>query len=171
MVYLLIAFRNLARQKRRTILLAGAIAFGVLIITLLNGFTAGIIASVENNMAQLASGHIFISGKERTESGNEISLIRDDSKLESAVRALAPEERNSIAGIVKRSSFIGTLVFGKQDLHTEGRRHRLGEGKRFRCEPRSSRGISRKSKRKKHDRARRPNSETSGCRARRIYSR
>ncbi|MQY77227.1 MAG: FtsX-like permease family protein [Spirochaeta sp.] len=41
-----IAFRNMNRQKKRSLLLGGAIAFGILIITLLNGFTAGLVVFI-----------------------------------------------------------------------------------------------------------------------------
>jgi putative ABC transport system permease protein len=114
MVYLLIAFRNLGRQKRRTILLASAIAFGVFIIMMLNGFTAGIIRNVEQNLAQLSSGHIFISAKEHSASGKELSLIRDDRDVELAITDLSAGERAAIVDVVKRSSFIATLVFGSK---------------------------------------------------------
>ncbi len=48
-----IAARNLLRQKKRTILLAGAIAFGIMIVTLINGFAGSFIQNVSENFAYL----------------------------------------------------------------------------------------------------------------------
>ncbi|MFA6506924.1 MAG: ABC transporter permease, partial [Treponemataceae bacterium] len=61
-----IAFRNLNRQKKRTFLLGGAIAFGILIVTVINGFAGAFQANVAGNMAQLFAGHVFVEGVEKT---------------------------------------------------------------------------------------------------------
>ena len=45
-----IAFRNTRRQARRSVLLGGAIAFGVMIITLVNAFTQGAVGNVEEQL-------------------------------------------------------------------------------------------------------------------------
>ena len=59
-----LALRNLLRQKRRSILLGSAIAFGILFITLINGFTGSFIENVGENFSHLLAGHIFIDGVE-----------------------------------------------------------------------------------------------------------
>ena len=56
------ALRNLGRQKKRTFLLAGAIAFGLMIVTLLNGFAGSFIQNVGENFSHLLAGHIFLTG-------------------------------------------------------------------------------------------------------------
>ena len=48
-----IAFRNLNRQKKRSFLLGGAIAFGILIVTLVNMFTGGLMENVQDNFAYI----------------------------------------------------------------------------------------------------------------------
>ena len=70
-----IAFRNTVRQKKRSYLLGGAIAFGFLIITLLNGFTSGLVVSVKENFSGIFGGHIFITGEEITERGSIVGKI------------------------------------------------------------------------------------------------
>ena len=79
---LLIALRNLTRQKKRTILLAGAIAFGILIVTLINGFTGSFVMNVGENFSNILAGHIFVEGKEKLSNGRVISIIRDDNILD-----------------------------------------------------------------------------------------
>ena len=76
-----LALRNLSRQKKRTFLLAGAIAFGIMIVTVINGFVGAFVSNISENFANLAAGHIFIQGVEKSPSGKEYDIIRDDSTL------------------------------------------------------------------------------------------
>lgn len=102
-----IAARNLLRQKKRTTLLAGAIAFGIMIVTLINGFAGSFIQNVSENFAYLMGGHVFISGSEYTESGKRISVIRDDSVI---MQALS-ESGQKWSSLQKTSETMATLVF------------------------------------------------------------
>jgi len=81
-----IALRNLSRQKKRTFLLGGAIAFGIMIVTLINGFAGAFIQNVSENFAYLMAGHIFVQGSEKTASGKQILVIRDDSIILKALQ-------------------------------------------------------------------------------------
>lgn len=56
------ALRNTVRQPRRTFLLGGAIAFGVIVICLVSGFSSGMEAAVQNNVTLYSGGHILVSG-------------------------------------------------------------------------------------------------------------
>ena len=69
MTLLRIAVRNLNRQKKRSILLGVAIAFGFMIITLVNAFAAGFVVNIRENVSQLIAGHLFITGYEKSASG------------------------------------------------------------------------------------------------------
>ena len=102
-----IAARNLLRQKKRTTLLAGAIAFGIMIVTLINGFAGSFIQNVSENFAYLMGGHVFISGSEYTESGKRISVIRDDSVI---MQALS-ESGQKWSSLQKTSETTATLIF------------------------------------------------------------
>lgn len=102
-----IAARNLLRQKKRTALLAGAIAFGIMIVTLINGFAGSFIQNVSENFAYLMGGHVFISGSEYTESGRRISVIRDDSVI---MQALS-ESGQKWSSLQKTSETTATLIF------------------------------------------------------------
>ena len=107
-----IALRNLSRQKKRTILLGGAIAFGIMIVTLINGFAGAFIENVSENFAYLMAGHVFVQGTEKTASGKRISVIRDDSVILKALQD---------AGITydfatKSSEVQATLVFAGKSI-------------------------------------------------------
>ncbi len=108
-----IAFRNLSRQRRRTFLLIGAIAFGILVVTVINGFAGAFQRNVGANMAQLFAGHVFVEGAEKTPKGKTVDIIRDDS----AIQAAAREAGLDAASAAKRSSAQVTLVFaGKKAM-------------------------------------------------------
>ena len=103
-----LALRNLSRQKRRTFLLGGAIAFGIMIVTVINGFVGAFIINISENFANLAAGHIFVQGVEKSSSGKELEVIHDDSVLLQA----AKEAGIPAKYLTKRSSIDqGTLVF------------------------------------------------------------
>ena len=111
-----IALRNLSRQKKRTILLGSAIAFGVMIVTLINGFAGAFSANVSENFSNLMAGHIFITGTEKGTGDKDISVIRDDSALTAAVQAAG--DGNVFRYVTRRSSFSGTLIFEGTKLRT-----------------------------------------------------
>jgi putative ABC transport system permease protein len=108
-----IAFRNLSRQKKRSFLLGGAIAFGVMIVTLINGFAGAFSANVSENFSHLLAGHVFISGAEKT-GDKELSVIRDDAALSAAVR----EAGVPLKYLTRRSEFSGTLIFEGKKIRT-----------------------------------------------------
>lgn len=107
-----IAFRNTRRQTKRAVLLGGAIAFGVMIITLLNAFTSGAVGNIKNNFSYAVGGHVFISGKELTESRREVGRIRDDQ----ALRAALDERDPRIISVHRRSATYGSLIFGSRTV-------------------------------------------------------
>lgn len=108
-----IAFRNLSRQKKRSFLLGGAIAFGIMIVTLINGFAGAFSANVAENFSHLLAGHVFISGSEK-QGDKTVSLIRDDAALTEAVRAAGVP----VAYQTRRSEFSGTLIFEGKKIRT-----------------------------------------------------
>ncbi len=104
---ILIALRNLNRQKRRTYLLGGAIAFGVAIVTLINGFAGSFVENVSENFSQLLAGHIFVQGRERLPDGRERRLIADDAILIETMHDVV----RPLVTYTKRSEFTGALIF------------------------------------------------------------
>jgi putative ABC transport system permease protein len=111
-----IAFRNLSRQKKRSFLLGGAIAFGILIITLVNSFTAGFVENVQENFSHFFAGHVFLYGYEKSSSGRLITVIRDDEVLIETIESL---ENLPIQYLSRRSSLEGTLIFEGESIRQE----------------------------------------------------
>ena len=101
-----IAALNLNRQKKRSFLLGGAIAFGVMVITLVNGFAGGFVDNIRENMSQLFAGHLFIQGYEKPESGRVIKMIRDDSSLQNLLDSYELPARS----ITYRSEIEGAAI-------------------------------------------------------------
>ncbi len=107
-----IAIRNLMRQKKRTILLAGAIAFGIMIVTLINGFAGSFVRNVSENFAYLMGGHVFVGGSEYTPSGKRISVIRDDTSI---MKALSTADL-TWSSLQKTSETSATLIFESKSI-------------------------------------------------------
>lgn len=111
MKYLNIAIRNLSRQKKRSLLLGGAIAFGILMITLVNAFTAGATQNVKENFSYLLAGHIYISEETKRDDGEVLDEFLDDSIVLQELEKLGVEDSD----MVKRSSMFATMLFnGRQ---------------------------------------------------------
>ncbi|MEW6547949.1 MAG: FtsX-like permease family protein [Spirochaetota bacterium] len=103
-----IALRNVLRQKRRSLLLLAAIAFGAFAIILLTGITGGIEKNTRGNLTNLYGGHVYVRGVERMESGTFIQVIRDEEPLISAISASGIE----VDSVLKRTSIRGSLIMG-----------------------------------------------------------
>jgi putative ABC transport system permease protein len=109
-----IALKNLRRQKKRSFLLGGAIAFGVLIVTVIDGFAGAFLQNVSENVANIAAGHIFVSGAEQTPSGKNLQVIRDDKILMEVLQKTGIPAKY----ISKRSTANGTLIYESRKAQT-----------------------------------------------------
>lgn len=102
-----IAFKNLNRQKKRSFLLGGAIAFGIMIVTVIDGFAGAFVANVAGNMADLFAGHVFVEGVEKSGTQKAVDIIRDDAAIVESLKAAGIEAKL----VQKRSGADATLVF------------------------------------------------------------
>lgn len=105
-----VAFRNISRQKKRSFLLAGAIAFGMLVITLMNALTGGVVGTIRDNFSHALGGHVFITGQEWTDAGQMIMKIRPDENLD----RLLEENAAQIEAFTRRSQAMPTMIFGSK---------------------------------------------------------
>lgn len=108
-VVLKISARNVWRQKKRSFLLAGAIAFSMFVITIVNGLTGGVVDNIRVNFSHALGGHVFISGSEYRDQGI-VYLIADEQAL---LDSLAHYE-TSIESITRRSQAMPSLIFGSR---------------------------------------------------------
>jgi putative ABC transport system permease protein len=113
-----IAFRNIARQKKRSALLGGAIAFGVLVIVVMSSFTAGLLESVQGNLGGIFGGHIYVRGEELSASGRILERIGNQDALKGALSAV----EQSVASSRVRSKARGDLIFGskQESINVQG---------------------------------------------------
>jgi len=102
-----IAFRNVSRQKRRSNLLAIAIAFGVMMIILVNSLTHGLVQNTQTNFESALGGHIYISGEILLPSGRKANRIDNTAVL----NAVIPQFSSFIIDSQKRSSISGNFIF------------------------------------------------------------
>jgi putative ABC transport system permease protein len=77
-----------------------------MIVTVINGFAASFVANVSENFANLAAGHIFVEGIEKSASGRENNIVRDDQVLNAAAQKAGIPAKY----VTKRSAFTGTLI-------------------------------------------------------------
>jgi putative ABC transport system permease protein len=115
-----IAVRNITRQKKRSILLGGAIAFGVMIITLIGSFTQGVTNTASDNFTNMLGGQIYITGEELTDTGGQVSVIRDKEVIDEALSRIETRTGEArvfgarIAERTYRSRTIGEVIFGSK---------------------------------------------------------
>jgi putative ABC transport system permease protein len=102
-----IAYRNVSRQKRRSNLLAAAIAFGVMIIILVNSLTTGLVSNTQDNFEIASGGHIYIGGEILLDSGRKVNRIEDTEVLD----AVIPQFESYIKEFQKRSVISGSFIF------------------------------------------------------------
>lgn len=111
-----IALRNISRQKRRTALLASAIAICIFIVTLINGGANGTIRVLKENLADMIGGHIFIVMQHKDADNHTRSYIDDDAKLVAALYRLGVRD-SAISKTVDVEE--GELYFnGKSEMQT-----------------------------------------------------
>lgn len=105
--YVKIAFRNISRQKKRTFIVGGAIAFGMMMITGVNSFTAGASEAINLNISEVLDGHILIGGQKKLESGKVVNNLFEMDKIFD----ILDESGIEFKKIHKRSQTSMTLIY------------------------------------------------------------
>lgn len=105
-----ISLRNLFRQRRRSLLLGSAIAFGMSILVVANSFSHGISEVLFNDVVSYVSGHVSLSF---TKGGNFYNQIfHDGDRVREIISERAPEVKRIDEAIGMFSRAIGN---GKAD--------------------------------------------------------
>ncbi len=111
-----ISIRNVTRQKKRSFLLGGAIAFGIFIIITVGSFTTGMTETLKSNFTSIMGGHIYILGTETLDSGRVVQRIGDTGNLEQAVKTID----NLVAGYHVRSQVNqAEIIFGSKSTNMQ----------------------------------------------------
>ena len=113
-----IAFRNLNRQKRRSMLLVIAIVFAFLIVTLIDGLSAGARKSLEYQIAKAIGGHVYVAGAEKAPDKTEDDKANEYLPPESVelVNKIIKEEKIDALYTTVRVNRYGTLIFAGNQL-------------------------------------------------------
>ncbi len=116
LLFLRIAWRNVTRNLRRTLITLAAIAFGLASIIMFFGFTDGFHAQWIENSVRLYAGHVLVFGDDYYEERNLNRNIKDAQYIEAAARrtgalrefttrihvhGLASTAQNSIAVLIR----------------------------------------------------------------------
>ncbi len=108
-----LAFRNLSRQKKRSFLLGGAVAFGFFVVTIVDALSAGSIRNFSEQFAFLFGGNVLIGGVEKN--GEKlVNVTRDDAML----REVLAESGIQYQFDSKRTITSGTLIFEGKKTQT-----------------------------------------------------
>ena len=110
MTWLRLAFRNVFRQKKRSILLASAIAFGMLAITLLNSLTLAMGTAVKTNFSAALGGHVYISGEVVSPRYYTSNRINEPE----FIQQLIADSGFDLVEVKYRSNVRGQVIFGSQ---------------------------------------------------------
>jgi len=110
--FFLIAFRNLAAHRTRNLMLAGAIGFTSLVLTLLLGVTAGIQGTLKEATMTLHSGSLNVNGFYKLSAGSWAPFCNRRKALMDDVKAVMPDA----VQVIDRYISYGKVVAEKANL-------------------------------------------------------
>jgi len=118
MFFLKMAFKNLTRHKRRTIITALIIAFAILIYVMTEGLMIGMTEMSFNNIINLESGHLQVAKKDYWEERKELplnNLINPTEEMENKI-----EKTAGFVALTRRLNFSVRLNNGVDELPVTG---------------------------------------------------
>ena len=123
-----IAFRDLGRNRRRTLLSFLAVALGLMLLMLLNGLIAGVMDDALQNSIRLRTGHVQLRAKSYAEEKLSLQwkdLLTNVDDLTKRVQAL-PEVK-AAAPVLWAGAVLNTLRGGgmKRRMRTQTLIHGL----------------------------------------------
>ncbi len=115
MLYILkMAFRNISRNRRRSILAFTSVALAIAGVTFFRGMVGGIIESIVKNSTKNETGHVQITTKKFTEKARFFPVtenIAEPDKIVEAIRS-DPEVAQQLSMVTERIDF-GVLLSNK----------------------------------------------------------
>jgi putative ABC transport system permease protein len=102
-----IAFRNIRRNRRRSLLSGTAIAVATMAITFLFSYIAGFIGDYESNVVRYVTGHVRIRHGEYDENEQLNPLHLSVADYRAVVRKL--EDEDGVAAVVPRTRFFTAI--------------------------------------------------------------
>lgn len=108
-----LAFRNLSRQKKRSFLLGGAIAFGFFIVTFVDALAGGSLRNLSEQFSFLFGGNIFIQASQKDDD-KVMTLTKDALFIEDVLK----ESGIRYTSQGKRTMLFGTIIYEGQKAVT-----------------------------------------------------
>lgn len=108
-----LAFRNLSRQKKRSFLLGGAVAFGFFIVTFVDALAGGSLRNLSEQFSFLFGGNIFIQASQKDDD-KVMTLTKDALFIEDVLKESGI--RYTTEG--KRTMLFGTIIYEGQKAVT-----------------------------------------------------
>ena len=118
MFFLKMAFKNLTRYKRRTLITALIIAFAILIYIMIEGLMLGMTQMSFDNIINLESGHLQVADQSYWEDRKELplkNLIIPSAELENKIK-----ETEGFEAMTERLNFAVNLNNGIDELPVTG---------------------------------------------------
>lgn len=108
-----LAFRNLSRQKKRSFLLGGAIAFGFFIVTFVDALAGGSLRNLSEQFSFLFGGNIFIQASQKDD-----DLVMTVTKDALFIQDVLKESGIRYTTEGKRTMLFGTIIYEGQKAVT-----------------------------------------------------
>ena len=108
-----LAFRNLSRQKKRSFLLGGAIAFGFFIVTAVDALAGGALRNMSEQFAFLFGGNVFIQASQKVDD-KIVEKTRDEAFIQSVLK----ESGVAYSTEGKRTLLAGTIIYEGEKVFT-----------------------------------------------------
>jgi ABC-type lipoprotein release transport system permease subunit len=105
-----IAYRDLGRNRRRTIFTLSAVALGLALLILVSGYIAGVIGGSVQNSIRLRTGHVQIRAESYDEARSSLlwaDLVRDPDTI--LARASAMEQVEAAAPVLWAGTMLSTI--------------------------------------------------------------
>lgn len=111
-----IAFRNLNRNKKRSVTLAVAAAFTFFVATSALGLGAGMIKSLGDQLTALGGGNVWVISSFRNEAGKELASSSMYGEQKKLIDEALADSGLAVKYKIHRSSSGGLLIFGSKSM-------------------------------------------------------
>jgi len=109
---IMIAARNVSRQRRRAMLLGGAVAVGAFVMLLVDSATNGMATCLRANATAANAGVLYIAGSQWRDNGTAAKRLGDEALVRAAIADTGLEVRQ----YVRKTGAEATLVFGSRSV-------------------------------------------------------
>ncbi|MBI2602210.1 MAG: ABC transporter permease [Deltaproteobacteria bacterium] len=111
---ILIAFRNVALAKRRTVLLGISLSVVSCLFIILSALTQGVTEKMIDSATTLSAGHVNVGGFFKFRANGVAALVNERSRVENLILSTIPDAR-----VIDRQRGWGRLIGPESSINTE----------------------------------------------------